>query len=294
MSFITSGCAVFSRTYVPSLPDAVTNFVPSNPQETTVDLTWDPSTNASSYSIESSPATTTQTTSDTFLTFPGLTLDTEYTFTITPSNVNGNGLPTTSDPISTLLPFPGYAPEIYNTPVSVTTTTIELTWSTEPPYPPSYATSYNMYSHDPVTYEVLDVQSCSLTPPYTFTELQTNYVYSFNLSSVNTRGEQEIPSPGSVYMYTKPTLTGFSAGNPTTTTIDLTWDTPINNVGYYNFLCIMTSNPATTEQSFADPPPYTFTGLTPDTEYTFTITPLVGPDDVAGDPVTSDPISTLP
>jgi len=104
MSFITSGVAVFSRTYVPSFPapDAVINFVPSNPQETTVDLSWDPVTYASSYSIESSPATTTQTTSDVLLMFIGLSPDTMYTFTITPSNATGNGPPTTSDPISTL------------------------------------------------------------------------------------------------------------------------------------------------------------------------------------------------
>lgn len=99
MSFITSGRAVFSRT----IPYAVTNFVASNPTTTTIDLEWDASLGATSYSIESSPATTTQTTSDTFLTFPDLTPGTAYTFTITPSNTSGNGPPTNLGPVYTLI-----------------------------------------------------------------------------------------------------------------------------------------------------------------------------------------------
>lgn len=274
------------------LPEAVTNFAPSNPTDTTVDLTWDSALYASSYSIETSPATTTQTTSDTFITFMELTPDTEYTFTITPSNTTGNGPPTTSDPISTLLPYPGLAPAVYSTPVSVTTTTIELTWSTDPPYPPLYADSYNMYCHDPVTYEVLDVQSCSLTPPYTFTGLQTNYAYSFNLASVNARGEGTL-SAGSENMYTVPTVTGVSVSNPAETTVDITWDAITTNLSPGDFNRVITSTPETTTQNSSGIPPYTFTGLTPDTSYTFTVTPQVAYNFLDGDPVTSDPISTL-
>jgi hypothetical protein len=286
MSFITSGIAMFSST----IPSPVTGFIANSPTETTVYLVWKRSYAATLYSIESSPPTTIQTTSDTFITFTEMSPETEYTFTITPSNANGNGPPT----MLTLPPFPGYASVVYNTPLSVTKTTIELEWFPLGEYTPAYATSYKVYCLDPVTFDILYVQTASLTTPYTFIGLQTNYGYYFQLSSVNARGEQLFPSSPSTTMYTTPTLTGFSAGNPTETTVDLTWDIPINNVGYYNFLCIITSNPATTEQSYSYPPPYTFTGLTPDTEYTFTITPKVGPPEVTGDPVTSDSISTLP
>ena len=272
------------------LPEAVTNFVASNPQDTTVDLTWDPALYASSYSISTSPSSGTMMTSDTFITFMELTPDTEYTFTITPSNVTGNGPPTTSDPISTLLPFPGNATAVYSTPVSVTTTTIELSW---PDYTPSYAASYNVYCHDPITNEVLYVQSCSLTPPYTFTGLQTNYAYSFNLASVNARGEGT-PSAVSEYMYTVPTVTGVSVSNPTETTVDITWDAITTNLSPGDFNRVITSTPETTTQNSSGTPPYTFTGLTPDTSYTFTVTPQVAYNFLDGDPVTSDPISTLP
>jgi hypothetical protein len=275
------------------LPEAVTNFVASNPQETTVDLVWDPALYATEYSIETFPISTTETTSDTTYTFPNLEPDTEYTFTITPVNATGNGPSTNSDPISTLLPYPGYAPFINNTPVSATTTTIELTWSTDPPYPPSYATSYNVYCYDIATYEVLDVQSCSLTPPYTFTGLQTNYGYYFNLSSVNARGEQESPSAGSDFMYTVPTVTGLSVSNPTATTVDITWDAITTNLSPYDFNYVITSTQETTTQNSSGVPPYTFPDLTPDTSYTFTVTPQVAYNFLTGDPVTSDPISTL-
>ena len=294
-----AGAGVFAYT----VPE-VTGFSAGNPQETTVDLTWDAPDisviNNIQWEITSTPTTTTQTASalNSFpipYTFTGLTPDTAYTFTITPQ-VGPDllaGDPVTSDPISTIPPFPGTAPVINNTPVSATTTTIELTWSTDPPYPPSYAASYNVYCHDAVTYEVLDVQSASLTPPYTFTGLQTNYGYSFNLSSVNARGEQEVATSGSEIMYTVPTVTGVAVSNPTETTVDITWDAITTNLSPGDFNRVITSTPETTTQNSSGVPPYTFTDLTPDTSYTFTVTPQVAYNFLDGDPVTSDPISTL-
>ncbi|BAT22173.1 putative Fibronectin binding protein [Yellowstone lake phycodnavirus 1] len=274
-----------------SLPGGVTNFVPSNPQETTVDLTWDPALDATLYYLVSSPPMTNFNTSDTFFSFTGLTPDTEYTFTITPSNVNGNGPPTTSDPISTLLPLPGPGPAPYNTFTDLTTTTIGVSWinGVTP-----YATSYNVYAYVVYPEVVVGFQNTP-TSPYIYTGLQPNYAYFFKITGVNATGEGE-PGAGSVTAWTVPEVTGFSAGNPQETTVDLTWDAPdisvVNNIQWE-----ITSTPTTTTQTASDynsfPIPYTFTGLTPDTEYTFTITPQVGQDLLAGEAVTSDPISTL-
>jgi hypothetical protein len=133
------------------------------------------------------------------------------------------------------------------------------------------------------------------TSPYIYTGLQPNHKYYFAITGVNATGEGE--TGAGVFAYTIPEVTGFSAGNPQDTTVDLTWDAPdisvINNIQWE-----ITSTPTTTTQTASAlnsfPIPYIFTGLTPDTEYTFTITPQVGPDSLAGDPVTSDPISTLP
>jgi hypothetical protein len=87
MSFITSGVAVFSVTYVP----AVTGLTASNPTASTVNLAWIGARSATGYSIVSSPATTTQTTSGTSYTFTGLSGGTSYTFTVTSVGPNGPG-----------------------------------------------------------------------------------------------------------------------------------------------------------------------------------------------------------
>jgi hypothetical protein len=279
----------------------VTGFYTSNPQDTTIDLTWDAPdmsvVNQIQWEITTTPTTTTQTAYSygSFpipYTFTGLTPYTEYTFTITPQ-VGIDllaGDPVTSDPISTLLPYPGYASVIYNTPVSVTTTTIEFTWDY---FVPSYATSYNVYCYNPSPFELLYVQSASLTPPYTFTGLQTNCNYSFRLSSVNARGEQQSSTINSNAMYTVPTVTGVAVSNPTETTVDITWDAPGGNMDLGDFYWDITTTPETTTSRVIGTNFYTFTGLTPDTSYTFTVTPLVPDNFLAGDPVTSDPISTL-
>jgi hypothetical protein len=110
------------RTLVENVPAAqtpsqVTNFVGSNETTTTIDLTWDASPLATGYTIVSTPTTTTQTTTGTSLTFPDLSHDTEYTFTITPANLAGNGPTTTSAPIRTVkytnyIPYSGSAMDV--------------------------------------------------------------------------------------------------------------------------------------------------------------------------------------
>ncbi len=172
------------------LPDAVTGFVASNPTETTVDLIWNPALYATSYSIETSPPSTTQTTSGTTLTFPDLVPDTEYTFTITPSNATGNGPPTTSDPISTLpLPLPGFGPTAgYPDPPNVTATTIDVVWFE---YVPEYATSFNVYAYSVldglIGFENVSISSFS----YTYTGLTPGTEYYFTVAGVNATGVGE-------------------------------------------------------------------------------------------------------
>jgi hypothetical protein len=88
------------------VPDTVPLLAPSNPTSSTVDLSWTAALYATSYSIVSSPPTVTFTVVTNIyyetLTFTGLAPGTTYTFIITPSNMSGNGLATTSEPISTL------------------------------------------------------------------------------------------------------------------------------------------------------------------------------------------------
>jgi len=277
-------------------PSAVATITPTlEPElpESAIQVAWTPAAEAANYSLSSTPPSQEYTTEwvESIL-FVDLTPNTQYTFTITPMNLSGSGPSTTSDPISTLLPYPGPAPAIDDTPLAATKTTIEFGWLED--YIPEYADSYKVYCRGAGTYEVLDVQTCPLTPNYyTFTGLQTNYGYYFELSSVGARGEQQYASASSANMYTIPTVTGVSAGNPTETTVDITWDAPAGNLSPSNFNYFITSNPETPTQYCSGQPPYTFTDLTPDTAYTFTVTPQVGSDLLAGDPVTSGSVSTL-
>ena len=177
-----------SVTTLDPTPGTVTNFVASNPQETTVDLVWDPALYATSYSIESSPPTLTQTTSDTFITFIELTANTEYTFTITPTNAPGTGPPTTSDPISTLLPLPGPGPVMYTDPTNVTATTMDLAWFEAVP---EYATSFNVNAYSVLGGLIGFVNVPISSFSYTYTGLTPGTEYYFAVAGVNVTGVGE-------------------------------------------------------------------------------------------------------
>jgi hypothetical protein len=82
-------------------------------------------------------------------------------------------------------------------------------------------------------------------------------------------------------------VTGLTASNPTVSTVDLTWTSAMGATNYS-----IVSTPATTTQVTSGTSSYTFTGLSLDTSYTFTVT-SVGPGGTGGS-TTSDPISTLP
>jgi hypothetical protein len=296
MSFITSGVAVFSRTYVPSfpVPDAVTGFVASNPQIYSIDLAWDPALDATLYYLVSSPPMTNFNTSETFFSFTGLDPATEYTFTITPSNAYGNGPPTTSDPISTLIPIPPPPSYVFTDGnYNITTTTLGLVFGDALPY----VTSYNVYAYIAGSGVPVGFQNTP-TSPYVYTGLQPNYAYYFNVTGVNATGEGN-PSANTNDTPTLPEVTGFSVSNPTEISVDLTWDAPDNSV-MNKIQWETTTTPFTSTQTALGynsfPIPYTRQGLDPDTAYTITITPqvqLAGYNFFNGQPVTSDPISTL-
>jgi hypothetical protein len=248
------------------LPDAVTGFVASNPTETTVDLIWNPALYATSYSIETSPPSTTQTTSGTTLTFPDLVPDTEYTFTITPSNATGNGPPTTSDPISTLLPLPDAVTGFVAS--NPTETTVDLIWN-----PALYATSYSIETSPPST-----TQTTSGTT-LTFPDLVPDTEYTFTITPSNATGNGPPTTSDPISTLPLP-LPGFgpTAGYPdppnvTATTIDVVWFEYVPeyatsfNVYAYSVLDGLIGFENVSISSFS----YTYTGLTPGTEYYFTV-----------------------
>jgi len=83
---------------VPAAVTGIQNTVgPAGPNQIT--LSW--TGTASSYTVTSTPGTTTQTTGTNSVTMPSLSAATGYTFTVVPSNSSGNGPSTTSGTINT-------------------------------------------------------------------------------------------------------------------------------------------------------------------------------------------------
>jgi hypothetical protein len=91
-SSISSASSGVTATTVPQSPTVSA----ASSSETTAIITITPGSTGGStitqYSIASSPATTTQTTSNTTYTFTGLTTGTSYTFTVTATNANGTSV----------------------------------------------------------------------------------------------------------------------------------------------------------------------------------------------------------
>jgi hypothetical protein len=286
---------IYRRPPLSPLPGEVTGLAVYNITETSIIFSWDPAPYASSYLVETTPFSSPSFfefyEGREYVYFNELPVDTEYTYTITPVNEVGNGPQTPFGPLKTLLPIPPFGPAPFNTFTDVTKTTIGLSWYDDVV---PYAQSYNIYAYTFISDVLVGVQNTP-TSPYIYTGLQPNYNYYFKITAVNSAGESE-PGAACVNTWTVPEVTGFSVGNPTETTVDLTWDAP-DNSSSYNIQWIIETTPTTPTQTPSAtgsfPIPYTFTGLTPDTEYTFTITPQILYDYSTGDPVTSDPIRTL-
>ena len=160
----------------------------------TVNLAWtasDPTlcSPATSYSIVSSPITTTQTTSSTSLTFPGLSGGTAYTFTITPVNAIGNGPTTTSNSAT-----PTTAPATPGAPSAASSTALvdTVTW-TAPSDGGSAITGYTIsssdgptYSTGSLSYNVTEVANTSQTYRVLATNGSGSSPYSGSSNSVTT------------------------------------------------------------------------------------------------------------
>ena len=244
-----------------TLSPAVTNFVTTNPQRITMDLTWTDALGAVSYSIVSSPATTTQPAPyGGAYTFTSLTAGIQYTFTISSVNSSGTGDLTATTAAVYTLP-PAVASVTPTTPASGGTTSMVLTWPSA-----LSATNYSIASNP----SVATSPQTSATSPYTFTGLAAGTVYTFTVTSINSSGSGDLTTTSASRITLPSPPTGFTAATPTTNnSVDLSWTSSVGATSYS-----IVSSPATTTQTTTNASAYTFTGLAAGTDYTFTVTAI--------------------
>ena len=235
----------------PQLPLAVTSLTASSPTVTTVNLAWTRATFATSYSIVSTPETTTQTTSSASYTFTGLLAGTSYTFTVTSVGSFGSGGSTTSSSVST--PLPAAVTDLIAS--GPTTYTVNLAWTGA-----AGATSYSIESIPGTT-----VQTTSDTS-LVFYDLLAGTSYTFTVTSVCEAGTGGSRTSSSVSTSLPAAVTDLIAYDPTTSTVNLAWLATPGATSYS-----IVSSPTTTTQTTTDAS-YTFTGLSASTNYTFTVT----------------------
>ena len=237
---VTSG-----NMYTSALPS---NLVVGSVSGTSIPLSWTAGFGVTSYSITSSPATTTQTTSGTSRTFTGLTGGTPYLFTV--QSVVPTGIGGTVSSVSYVTPAAAVA--------SITSITIAGLTSVTVTWPGSAsASSYSIKTTPATTTQTTGGVSLVKTG------LTTGVDYTVNVTSINAFGAGGVTTSGSFVIPNA--VTNLSLGNQQITTVDLAWTPAYGATGYS-----ITTSPSTTTQTTANPN-YTFTGLSGGTLYTFTV-----------------------
>ena len=263
-----TGGVTTSQSFV--IPTAVTNLSLANQQITTVELAWTPAYGATGYTITTTPATTTQTTTNPNYTFTGLSGGTLYTLTVASTNSVGSGDSATS---ASILTKPAAVTEIAVSNYSLTT--VDAVWVGA-----TGAASYIITTTPATTTQT--TTGTTLTK----TGLTAGTAYIINIQSVNSSGNGGTAS--SVSFFTLPlAVTDLTLSNPQITTADLTWTAATGATSYKITTTPVSTTQTTTSTSF------TKTGLAPGTTYTFTVT-SVNSSGEGGVVISSSSIVTRP
>jgi len=152
--------------------------------------------------------------------------------------------------------------------------TVDLAWTAAPG-----ATSYSITSSPATT-----TQTTSNPSSYTFTGLSPATAYTFTVTSVNMFTPGGSATSSSITT-TPAAVTNLTVSGATPNTVNLAWTAASGATSYS-----IVSSPATTTQTTSNPSSYTFTGLSPSTAYTFTVTSVNAGG--SGDSATSASITT--
>ncbi len=269
-------------------PSAPTNLLASNITQTTVDLSWDASTDnvaVTSYDVYQGATNIGSVTTGTSFQVTELTADTAYSFTVYARD-GATNTSVASDPenVTTLSELDTEAPSAPTNLLAsnITQTTVDLSWDASTDN--VAVTSYDVYQGS------TNIGSVTTGTSFQVTELTADTAYSFTVyardgatntsvasdpENVTTLSELDTEAPS------KPT--NLLASNITQTTVDLSWDASTDNVAVTSYDVYQGSTnigSVTTGTSFQ------VTELTADTAYSFTV---YARDDATN---TSDPSNT--
>ncbi len=238
--------------------------------ETSVSLTWDPVTWVADY-VLSRDGSVIYTGSATSYNDTGLTPDTTYNYSLIARNASGDS-PSNDVTRRTLLPVPNTPGSFTGTPQP---TVIDLSWSAV-----SYATSYEVKRNGAVIYT-------GTATTYTDTGLTPATAYSYEVKAINASGSSSAAtlnqSTASLPIPATPSLAATEAE----TTVNLTWNAVPWATAYElkRDGTVIYSGNATS---------YNDTGLTPDTEYVYSLVARNSSGDSASADLTRRTVLPLP
>ncbi|QKJ62049.1 M4 family metallopeptidase [Flavobacterium sp. M31R6] len=251
-------------------PSAPTDLTASGTTDTTTNLSWTAATDnvaVTGYNVYNGASLITTVTGTTY-NVTGLTASTAYTFTVKAKDAAGNLSAVSNDASITTLPTPADT-TVPTAPTNLTasgTTDIATNLSWTASTDNVAVTGYNVYNGatliTTVTGTSYSVTGLSPSTAYTFTvrakDAATNLSDPSNEVNITTLATDTTPP-------TAPTA--LTASGTTSTTTNLSWTAATDNVavtGYnvYNGATLVNTVTGTS---------YTVTGLSPSTDYTFTI-----------------------
>ena len=255
--FYISNPTTYAPSYLPNIaPIAVTNITAGAIDMHSIALSFTQVARASSYSIASSPQSTTQVISASPYQFTGLQPGTSYVFTITSANSYGNGEPCNS-PIFTT------TPDVVTNVVPFAITPLSITFNFTPAFG---ATSYTIVSSDGI---VMTSQTAT-SSGYQFGGLSPATAYTFTITSMNATGAGGVVQVGPI-LTSPAAVTNIQLSGITMSNVQLQY-TPANGATSYIIASSPPTYPSTTQVTTGTGSNYTFSNLTAGTNYTFTIT----------------------
>ena len=253
-SAASSGLTVTTNMTIPAAPTGLTS---TGKTDTTVSLSWNAVGGATGYNVyRGTTKLTANPIAATTYTATGLTQNTAYTFTVKAVNAAGESAASSGLTVTTNMTIPAAPTGLIST--GKTDTTVSLSWNAV-----GGASGYNVYRGG------TKLTSTPLTgTTYTATGLTQNTAYTFTVKAVNAAGESAASSGLTVTtnMTIPAAPTGLTSTGKTDTTVSISWNAVGGASGYnvYRGGTKLTETPLTGTT-------YTATGLTQNTEYTFTV-----------------------